>query len=132
MPQHVREIVLRILNEKGKAPSRSKIMILGMTYKKDINDYRESPAIYLAELLLNDGIEFMYHDPHVSQLKISSKIFESVKLNDIVVKEADIVLIATDHSVVDYHWLVSKARTIIDTRNATKGVPDREKKVILI
>ncbi len=132
MPEHVREIIIRTLNNNGLAPSCSKILILGMSYKKDVNDARESPAIFLAELLLKDGIELIYHDPFVREVEISSKKLVSVKLNKRVIKEVDIVLIVTDHSIVDYHWLVANAKSIVDTRNATKGIPGREEKVVLI
>ncbi|UNC92308.1 nucleotide sugar dehydrogenase [Candidatus Contubernalis alkaliaceticus] len=132
MPEHVREIIIRTLNNNGLAPSCSKILILGMSYKKDVNDSRESPAVCLAELLLKDGIELMYHDPFVSEVTLSTKKIYSVPLCGRVVNDVDIVLIITDHSTIDYHWLVNNARTIVDTRNATKGIPGREKKVVLI
>jgi nucleotide sugar dehydrogenase len=132
MPEFVREIVFRTLNEMGITPSKSKILVIGMAYKKDINDYRESPSIILAELLLKDGIDLIYHDPYIKQIEVSCKQLTSVALSEEVVKKANIVLIATDHSAIDYPWLVQTAEKIIDTRNATKGITDREKKVVLI
>jgi nucleotide sugar dehydrogenase len=132
MPEFVREKVLRTLNEIGIAPSRAKILIMGMAYKKDTSDYRESPVINVAELLLKDGINITYHDPYISQIEIASRRLKSVPLNENAVQRVNIVLIVTDHSGIDYHWLVKTATKIVDTRNATKGIPGREKKVVLL
>ncbi|MFZ7102538.1 MAG: nucleotide sugar dehydrogenase [Peptococcaceae bacterium] len=132
MPEFVREKVLRALNEMGIAPSRSRILILGMAYKKDTGDYRETPVIPIVELLLSDGADIIYHDPYVNEIEIASKLFKSAALSEETVQQADVVLITTEHSGIDYHWLVKRAQKIIDARNATKGIPGREEKVILI
>ncbi|ABR49567.1 UDP-glucose/GDP-mannose dehydrogenase [Alkaliphilus metalliredigens QYMF] len=132
MPEFVREKVLRGLNAIGIAPSKSKVLILGMAYKKDTPDCRESPVISIVELLLKDGIDISYHDPYVDQIEIASQVLQSVPLNKITIQGVDIVLIATDHSKIDYHWLVKTAEKIIDTRNITKNIPDRENNVILM
>lgn len=132
MPEFVREKVMRTLNESEVVPSRSKILIIGMAYKKDIDDYRESPAIQIAELLLKDGVNIAYYDPYIYKIEINSRQFKSVSLNEQTVNSVDLVLIATDHSCIDYHWLVETAKKVIDTRNATKAVPGRERKVILL
>ncbi|SCY57704.1 nucleotide sugar dehydrogenase [Alkaliphilus peptidifermentans] len=132
MPEFVREKVMRTLNKIGIAPSNSKILILGMAYKKDTRDYRESPVISLTEMLLKDGIDVSYHDPYVSQIDIASIQLKSVELNEKNIENANIVIIATDHSEIDYKWIVKTANKIIDTRNATKNILDREKNVILL
>lgn len=132
MPEFVREKVLRTLNEMGKAPSISKILVIGMAYKKDIDDYRESPAVYISELLLKDGVKIVYHDIYVDKLYIGSNLYESQLLTEELVKSVDLVLITTDHSNIDYHWLVENAKKILDTRNATKKVKQRDRKVVLL
>ncbi|NLM52300.1 MAG: nucleotide sugar dehydrogenase [Firmicutes bacterium] len=132
MPHYVREIILRTLNGLGVVPSQAKILLLGMAYKKDINDTRESPAIALAELLLKDGMKICYHDPYIAEVKILSQKFVSVPFAEEVVSAVDLVVITTDHSVIDYQWLIEKAKRIVDTRNATKGLKDHERKVVLI
>lgn len=132
MPEFVREKALRILNEMGIAPSRSKVLLLGVSYKKDLGDLRESPAIYVTELLLQDGVHIIYHDPYVDRLRIGAREFDSTPLTEALLDEVDLVLITTDHSEIDYTWLVDKAARILDTRNATKEVPNREGKVVLL
>ncbi|KAB3537316.1 nucleotide sugar dehydrogenase [Alkaliphilus pronyensis] len=132
MPEFVREKVLRALNKIGITPTASKVLIIGMAYKKDTGDYRESPAISIAELLLKDGIKLSYYDPYINKIEIGSHSFSSISLNDEAIKAADVVLITTDHSIIDYSWLIKTANLIIDTRNATKGLEDKENKVILL
>lgn len=132
MPEFVREKVFRTLNKMGKALSQSTVLILGMSYKKDLGDYRDSPAVHVAELLLRDGVHILYHDPYVDKLYIRTQGFASEPLTEQLVRSADLVLITTDHSGIDYQWLVAKAQKILDTRNATKTVPNRAGKVVLL
>ena len=132
MPEFVREKVIRTLNKMGKAPSNSKVLIIGMSYKKDVGDYRHSPAIDVSQLLLEDGVEIFYHDPYVEKLSIAGQVFESQTLSDDLVRKADLVLILTDHSSIDYQWLVENAKCVLDTRNATKSVANRDDKVVLL
>ncbi len=132
MPEFVREKVLRTLNSIGCPPSRSKILMVGLSYKKDINDCRESPAVHIAELLLADGVELLYHDPYVPEVLLAGTRYYSQPLTDELLAGVDLVLITTDHSQIDYQWLVEKSRKVIDTRNATRKVRDREGKVVLL
>ena len=132
MPEFVRTKVLRVLNGMGRAPSRAKVLVLGMAYKKDVSDCRESPAVHVAELLLRDGVEIAYHDPFIPGLTISGREFRSQQLTEELVGGADLVLIATDHSGIDYRWLVDRAAKIVDTRNATREIDGREGKVVLL
>ncbi len=132
MPEFVREKVLRVLNEAGKAPSRSKILIMGVAYKKDLGDCRESPAQYIVDLLLKEGATIVYHDPYVPEFASGGQQFYSEPLSEEMVASADLVLIITDHSVIDYAWLVEKAVKIIDTRNVTRDVSGKEGKVVLL
>lgn len=132
MPEFVREKVLRVLNQDGKAPSKARVLMLGMSYKKDIGDWRESPALHVAELLKKDGISIQYHDPHVPEMWIDRLQYFSVPLTEEALRAADLVVITTEHSLVDYKWVVANARRVVDTRNATKRVEGRERKVVLL
>ncbi|NLZ28451.1 MAG: nucleotide sugar dehydrogenase [Firmicutes bacterium] len=132
MPEFVREKVLRVLNEAGKAPSRSKILVMGVAYKKDLGDCRESPAQYIVDLLLKEGAEIVYHDPYVPEFASGGRQFHSEPLTGELVASADLVLIITDHTAIDYGWLVEKATKIIDTRNVTRDVTGKEGKVVLL
>ena len=132
MPEFVREKVLRTLNSIGCPPSRSKILMVGLAYKKDISDCRESPAVHIAELLLADGVELLYHDPYVPEALLAGTRYCSQPLTEELLAGVDLVLITTDHSQVDYQWLVEKSRIVVDTRNATRKVRGREGKVVLL
>ena len=108
--------------------------ILGMAYKKDVDDPRESPGFELMDLLLQKGAEVSYNDPHIPALPPMRHYphlqMESRPLTPEYLAEQDCVLIATDHSAYDYPWVVAHARLVVDTRNATKGVEAGQGKVV--
>jgi UDP-N-acetyl-D-glucosamine dehydrogenase len=120
MPEFVVVKVADALNEQGRAVRGSKILICGLTYKRDIDDVRESPALDIIELLHRRGAEVAYADGHVPSLRHGDLQVPAVPVER--AGEFDCVVIATDHSDVDYRALVSRARLVIDTRNATKKV----------
>ena len=132
MPEFVRDKVIRVLNLDGKSASRSQVLLLGVTYKKDLNDCRESPALEVAALLLKTGVQLSIHDPLIPSIVIEGKTLQSVPLDEATVRAADLVVITTEHSCIDYNWLVQQAKRVLDTRNATKRVADPEKKVVLL
>jgi len=132
MPEFVREKIHRTLNEAGKAVSLSRILFIGMAYKKDLGDCRESPAIKIAEMLLEDKAELLYHDPHVDEIELKGRLYRSVPLEEDLLKGVDLVVITTDHSSIDYRMLDRSAPVILDTRNATRGIVGREGKVVLL
>lgn len=132
MPEFVREKVHRVLNQLGVAPSRSKVLALGVAYKKDIGDYRESPAIEVIKLLLQDGADVVYHDPFVPAFQEQGVELESMALTQELLRECDLVVILSDHSCIDYHWLTEYAHHILDTRNATRGVTEHRDKITLL
>ena len=119
MPEVVVVKVADALNDRGKAVRGSKILICGMTYKKDIDDVRESPALDILELLHRRGAEVAYCDRHAPSIRVDGGTLQSVNLDS--AGEYDCVVIATDHSDVDYRSLVERAKLVVDTRNATKG-----------
>ncbi|MFV1950402.1 MAG: nucleotide sugar dehydrogenase [Nitrospinota bacterium] len=129
MPLHIVSIISDALNERQKSVKGSKILVLGVSYKKDIGDIRESPALDIIRLLIKKGAVISYNDPFVPVLSDYNDI-KNVRIEEKVVRAADCILITTDHTIYDYEWIVEKARLVIDTRNATKGVKDGAGKVI--
>jgi UDP-N-acetyl-D-glucosamine dehydrogenase len=127
MPFYVANRVAAALSQCGKMLAGSKILILGVAYKKDINDLRESPALRLIEILASRGAEVSYNDPYVPSLRSRSLRgydefdLESVPLTPEALCSVDCVLIATDHSDYDWEMVVRNAPLVVDTRNATAG-----------
>ncbi|MDB9340915.1 nucleotide sugar dehydrogenase [Nodularia spumigena] len=132
MPEFVREKTCRVLNKLGVAPSRAKVLILGVAYKKDLGDWRESPAIHVMTKLLEDGVEIAYHDSFVPEIDIRGQKFNSVPLNNDTLASYELVIITTDHSDIDYHNLVSHAAAVLDTRGVTRKLDCDKDKVTLL
>jgi UDP-N-acetyl-D-glucosamine dehydrogenase len=125
MPEHVVRRVADALNERGKAVRGSRVLVLGVAYKKDVDDPRESPAFPILEGLLRRGAHVSYNDPYVPSLpamRHHSVRMDSVELTEGVLAAQDCVLIVTDHSRYDYGWIARHAPLVVDTRNATRGV----------
>ena len=111
------------LNKNRKAINGSKILVLGVAYKKDIDDLRESPALTIIELLQKEGAEVSYHDPYFPFVGRGRKYDLQMKcasLDDL--GQYDCVLIVTDHSDYDYKKIVNEAKLVVDSRNATRGI----------
>ena len=132
MPEFVREKANRILNRLGIPTSRAKILVLGVAYKRDLNDYRESPAIEVIRLLRADGAEVVYHDPYVPSFRDGDLAMESQPLTAELLSSQDLVIITTDHTNIDYEWVVAHAKHVFDTRNATKNVQENRNKITLL
>lgn len=126
MPYYVISRTMSALGTRGKTLAGARTLILGVAYKKDISDVRESPALKLMELLEKRGAEVTYHDPHVPQLTLTNPggQLTSTPLTDDTLAAVDCVIIATDHSTVDYERIIAKAPLIIDTRNVLRGTND--------
>ena len=124
MPYYVVTRLMNALNERRKSLAGSRILILGVAYKANIDDTRESPAIKIASLLLEKEAKVVYHDPHVPEFSARGKEVEFVELNEHEVAMADAVLIVTNHDNVDYDLVVRSAQLILDTRNALKAFDD--------
>lgn len=110
------------LNEDGKALKNAKVLVLGVAYKKDIQDMRESPSIDVIKLLQERGANVTYHDPHVPSFDEHGVALTSVSDLDAALADADVVVITTDHSAYDYAAIKAAAKTLVDTRNATARV----------
>lgn len=128
MPEFVIENAMKLLNGHKKALNGSKVLLLGVAYKKDIDDMRESPALKVIELLEKTGAEVMVNDPYVPKFKHLGKEYISVEYKE-AIKEADIVIVTTDHTDYDYDFVVENAKIIYDTRNATKNVVNNRNKI---
>ena len=132
MPQFVREKIWRILNYRGIAPSKANVLVMGVAYKKDLGDWRESPAIEIINFLLQDRVNVVYHDPYVPNISIAGQDFSSVELTDISIAVADLVLITTDHTQIDYVYVVENAQAVLDTRGVTRHLDCNKEKVTLL
>jgi UDP-N-acetyl-D-glucosamine dehydrogenase len=122
MPEYWVARVVDRLNEQGRAARASKVLVIGVAYKKDIGDIRESPALDVIRLLQRRGAQVSYHDPHVRNLKEDDIDLTSVPLTSETLAAADCVVIVTDHSDVDYALVERCGRVIVDTRNALEKV----------
>jgi len=121
MPDHVVQRVVKQLNDRGMALSNAEVLVLGVAYKPDVSDTRESPAIDIIDYLTDWGASITYHDPHVSELTVPRGSYESVELTPQRLAGADCVLIVTDHTSFDIESIVDHASLVFDTRNATSG-----------
>ena len=127
MPNYVVRKITDALNIHKKSINGSKILLLGVAYKENVGDVRESPALDIIEILYRQGAEVIYNDPYVPQIKIGERKWESLSLNENLLSQADCIVITTAHANYDYKWIVENAKLIIDTRNATKNVSNKEK-----
>jgi UDP-N-acetyl-D-glucosamine dehydrogenase len=133
MPQYVIARTMEALNEKKKSLKGSKVLILGLAYKKDIDDLRESPSIELIELLKQKGAKVDYNDPYIPKTHKQREHdlqMISRQLSARMLASYDVVVISTDHSDYDYNWIVKNAKLIVDTRNATEKVRTNRKKIV--
>src|SRR5271156_4379922 len=134
MPYHVVNAVGAALNERQKSIKGSRILLLGVAYKKDVDDLRESPALKLLELLTERGAIIDYNDPYFPTLpKMRHYDFSNMRSVDITPEKLasyDCVLIATDHTSYDYDAITRNAKLIVDTRNATRRVKENREKIV--
>jgi UDP-N-acetyl-D-glucosamine dehydrogenase len=122
MPSYVVERIADLLNERGRALKGSRLFVLGVAYKANTSDYRESPALDVITLLLERGAKVSYHDVHVPQASFGSRTLKSQALSAAALKSADCALILTAHGGVDYADVVRRSKLVFDARNAAKGV----------
>jgi UDP-N-acetyl-D-glucosamine dehydrogenase len=141
MPEFVVERTIELLSDRsGIAISKANILVLGLAYKRDIKDVRESPALDVIKLLQSKGAKVQYNDPHVAKFYLehgekgepSRGLIRSVPLTAQLMKQMDVVIIVTDHKAYDYQWVVDNAKLVFDTRNATKKVTKNRSKIILL
>ena len=123
MPYHVLGSVVAALNQQKKALNGARVLVLGVAYKKDIDDLRESPALTIIELLQKEGAQVSYHDPYFPFIGKGRKYDLQMKCSSLDnLGQYDCVVIVTDHSDYDYRRIVEESQLVVDTRNATKGI----------
>jgi UDP-N-acetyl-D-glucosamine dehydrogenase len=130
MPEYVVERITGLLNRKtSQALNKTNIVVLGVAYKRDIKDLRESPALDVIKLLEDKGAKIAYNDPYVPSFRWKGGVVKSVKLTPTLLKKAALVVILTDHTDYNYQWVVDHARLVFDSRNATKKVAKNRHKI---
>ncbi len=129
MPEHVVERIAGLLNQDRKSVNGAKILILGVAYKSNVGDMRESPALDVMRLLADKGGIVSFSDPHVSSIDVEGIEYQDVGTADDTLAAADLVVIITDHSAFDYKSITENAKRIFDTRNATKDITTNREKI---
>ena len=133
MPEFVVEKITIALNTKRISLNGANVLILGVSYKKDVSDLRESPSLDVIRLLQEKGAKVSYCDPYVPVIHMDSgPVMKAVPLNEKALKSADCVAVITDHSHFNYQWVVDQSSLVVDTRNATKNVINGKKKIFKI
>ena len=129
MPYYVVEKVIGALNSKKKTIKSSRVLVLGLAYKKDIDDTRESPSLKIIELLMEKGAHVDFNDPYIAKTK-KMRMYDlrkkSVPLTKETLKKYDCVVVATDHSSYDYEFILKHASLVVDTRNAMNGLANNK------
>src|SRR5207244_11705010 len=130
MPDYVVELVGNALNQRRRCLNGARVLALGVAYKREVGDTRESPAIEILMKLREKGCEVSYVDPYVPTLNLHGTTLKSVDLTDEELADADCVVILTDHSAFDYQQVVDHARIVVDPRNAPWGLPVSDDRVV--
>jgi UDP-N-acetyl-D-glucosamine dehydrogenase len=137
MPYHIVRLVGRGLSQQGRPVLGARIVVLGVAFKPDIDDARNSPAERIIELLLDQGAEISYHDPNVPSFSVGGDVFRSepttftsVPLTEATLADSDCVVVVTAHRNLDYDWVVQHAPLVIDSRNATANVTARQSRIV--
>lgn len=128
MPEHVSRRLAALLNEQKRPMRGSRILVLGVAYKPGVNDTRESPALDVIKLLLDQGAQVRYHDPYVPRVVLGRRRLSSTALTSAAVRKSDLVVILTAHRSVNYQLVLKSAKLVFDARNAIAGVEQRNLK----
>jgi len=132
MPEYCVERAMKILNRHSRALSTSRVLVLGVAYKQDIDDYRESPALDVIDILKENNATVDFYDPYISEYKHEGKIVKGIdKIDKDIISKYDLVIITTSHSNVDYEMVSENAKAIFDTKNAMKDVKNRDNLEVL-
>ncbi|MBN3554184.1 nucleotide sugar dehydrogenase [Fictibacillus nanhaiensis] len=132
MPDFVLERVMKILNEDKKALNGARVVLLGVAYKKDIDDMRESPVLPILEKLELAGADWVVVDPHVKEFKLNGKMYPTAEMSQELLSGADLVMLTTDHTDFDYKMIAKNSPVVFDTRNAFKELQTEVKKYHLL
>ncbi|TAL69745.1 MAG: nucleotide sugar dehydrogenase [Bacteroidetes bacterium] len=133
MPFYVRNMIINEIAKQNVTIKNAKVLILGVAFKKDVDDLRHSPALKVAELIQNDGLgKISYYDPYIPEIKVNSVSYKSERvLNQSILKKYDVVIITTDHSLFDFNMIAKNSKIVIDTRNACKKIKNRKNIILL-
>jgi UDP-N-acetyl-D-glucosamine dehydrogenase len=131
MPRHVLALVVDALNDRGRCLRDARVLVLGVAYKRDVNDVRESPALEVICLLAEKGVRVAYADPFVPQLAVGDLKLVATPLTAAALASSDCVVIITDHGAFDYALVAHEAPVVVDVRNALRDIPRRENIVTL-
>lgn len=127
MPEYCVERASKLLNHKGKAMKTSKVLVLGVAYKQDIADYRESPALRVIEELEKSEANISYFDPWVPEYKYNGRRYSSIKeITPEIIASYDLIMVTAAHSNIDYKMIQENAQIIFDTKNVMKDITERE------
>lgn len=127
MPEYCVERAVRILNAHKKALNGAKVLVLGVAYKQDIDDYRESPAIPVIDILKENGADVEFFDPYISSFKENGIVMEGIpSIDGDIIAQYDLVMITCGHTNVDYDMIQKNAKAIFDTKNVMQGIANRE------
>ncbi len=133
MPFYVKDLILKEIAHMPISAKDANVLILGTTFKRDVEDARNSPAIKIIELLHKEGLRNInFNDPFMKNIRLDDKIFRSQPINEKLLRESDVVVIVTDHTSYDFEWIAAYSKKIIDTRNATKKIKNNREKIRLL
>lgn len=133
MPFYVKDLILREIAHMPVAAKDANVLILGTTFKRDVDDARNSPAVKIIELLHKEGLKNInFNDPFMKNIRLEDKIFRCQTLTEKLLRESDIVVIVTDHTVYDFEWIAAFSKNLIDTRNATKKIKNNRERITLL
>jgi UDP-N-acetyl-D-glucosamine dehydrogenase len=130
MPGYVASMITDALNDCGLPMRGSRVLVLGVAYKPDVGDLRESSALDLIKVLMRKGVDVAFHDPYVAQLRVGDRLLDCIELDEKALERADCVIIHTNHSSYDWSWVVEHSQVVIDTRNATAELGLKSTKVV--
>jgi UDP-N-acetyl-D-glucosamine dehydrogenase len=131
MPYYVLDLIIRSLSVNGASLKTAKYLILGVAFKPNVDDVRNSPALKVMELLHQRGAQhLLYNDPYVPEMQLNGTTYKSTELTEKLLSDVDCVVITTNHREYDYNWIVKHAKLIVDTRNATKHVTAGRQKIV--
>ena len=129
MPQYVIDRSMEILNKDKKSLNGANVLVLGIAYKADIDDYRESPSLEVIDKLKAYGANVKFYDPYITEYKYKGKLYSDglKELSDETIKESDLIVVTTNHSKVDYERICKLSKRVFDTKNALVNVKNRDK-----
>lgn len=133
MPFYVKDLILKEIAHMPISAKDANVLILGTTFKRDVEDARNSPAVKIIELLHKEGLRNInFNDPFMKNIRLDDKIFRSQPMSEKLLRESDVVVIVTDHTSYDFEWIAAYSKKIIDTRNATKKIRNNREKIRLL